>query len=55
MIKISEKIRIDFFVKILEQVLVQFLTDYLVGLPHKIIHQAMKEETGCLLFDKNNS
>jgi SpoIID/LytB domain protein len=52
-IKTSEKTRIDFFTKILEQVLVQFLTDYLVGLPHKIIHQAMKEETGCLLFDKN--
>lgn len=52
-IKTSEKVRIDFFVKILEQILVQFLSDYLVGLPHKIINQAMKEETGCLLFDKN--
>ncbi len=52
-IKTSDKARIDFFVKILEQVLVQFLSDYLVGLPHKIIQQAMKEETGCLLFDKN--
>ncbi|MDP3788198.1 MAG: SpoIID/LytB domain-containing protein [Candidatus Chromulinivorax sp.] len=52
-IKISDKARIDFFVKILEHVLMQFLTNYLVGLPHKIIHQAMKEETGCLLFDKN--
>ncbi|MBP6869579.1 SpoIID/LytB domain-containing protein [Candidatus Babeliales bacterium] len=49
----SEKIRTDFFVKILESILVQFLTDYLVGLPHKIIQQAMKDETGCLLFDKN--
>jgi len=52
-IKTSEKVRIDFFVKILEQILNKFLTDYLVGLPHKIITQSMKEETGCLLFDKN--
>lgn len=52
-IKISEKVRVDFFVKILEQIIQEFLTDYLIGLPHKIIQQAMKEETGCLLFDKN--
>ncbi|MBV8661337.1 MAG: SpoIID/LytB domain-containing protein [Candidatus Dependentiae bacterium] len=52
-IKISEKARTDFFIKILEQILAQFLTEYLSGLPHKIINQAMKEETGCLLFDKN--
>lgn len=52
-IKISEKIRTDFFIKLLEQVLVTFLTEYLVGLPHKIISQAMKEETGCLLFEKH--
>ena len=52
-IKVSEKVRMDFFVKILHQILIDFLTDYLVGLPHKIIQQAMKEETGCLLFEKN--
>lgn len=52
-IKKSNKVRNDFFIKILEQVLVRFLSDYFVGLPHKIIHQAMKEETGCLLFEKH--
>jgi len=52
-IKTSEKIRTDFFVKILDQILADFLIDYFVGLPHKIIHQAMRDETGCLIFDKN--
>lgn len=52
-LKTSKKIRTDFFVKILEPLLIQFLTDYYVDLPHKIIQQAMKEDTGCLLFDKN--
>ena len=52
-IKTSDKIRIDFFVQILEHILADFLTDYFAGLPHKIIHQAMREETGCLIFDKN--
>lgn len=52
-IKTNEKVRNDFFIKILDQILIDFLTDYLVGLPHKIIHQAMKEETGCLIFEKN--
>ena len=52
-IKTTEKVRNDFFIKILDQILIDFLTDYLVGLPHKIIHQAMKEETGCLIFEKN--
>ena len=47
------KVRTDFFVKILEQILVEFLTDFFVSLPHKIIQQAMKEDTGCLLFGKN--
>lgn len=49
----SKKYRTDFFNKILKKILVQLLYDYFVGLPHKIIQQAMKEETGCLLFDKN--
>ena len=52
-IKISEKVRLDFFIKIFEQILIRFLNDYLFALPHKIINQAMKEETGCLIFDKN--
>lgn len=52
-IKTSEKVRVDFFIKIIDQILITFLTDYLVNLPHKIIHQAMKDDTGCLLFDKN--
>lgn len=52
-IKVVEKTRNDFFIKILEQILIDFLTQYFVGLPHKIIAQAMKEETGCLLFDKH--
>jgi stage II sporulation protein D len=52
-IKKSEKIRNDFFIKMLDQILIDFLTDYFSGLPHKIIHQAMKEETGCLLFEKH--
>ncbi len=52
-IKTSDKIRIDFFVQILERILSDFLIDYFAGLPHKIIHQAMREETGCLIFDKN--
>ncbi len=52
-IKSCEKVRIDFFVKILEKIMIDFLTDYLVNLPHKIIHQAVKDETGCLLFDKH--
>lgn len=52
-IKNSPKVRSDFFVKLLDQILISFLNDYLAGLPHKIIHQAIKEETGCLLFDKH--
>lgn len=52
-LKTSQKIRTDFFVKILEPLLINFLTDFFINLPHKIIQQAMKEETGCLLFDKN--
>jgi len=52
-IKTSEKIRTDFFVKILDKILIQFLTNFLRELPHKIIQQAVKEETGCLYFNKN--
>ncbi len=52
-IKNSQNVRNDFFIKILATILIDFLTDYLSELPHKIIHQAMKEETGCLLFEKN--
>lgn len=52
-IKISDTIRQDFFVPLLQKILINFLTEFLGELPHKIIHQAIKEETGCLLFDKN--
>lgn len=49
----SEKIRSDFFIKILDQVLTEFLTKYFVQLPHKIIYQAIKEDPSCLTFNKN--
>ncbi len=52
-IKKTEKVRVDFFVKILEHILDDFLTNYFIGLPHKILQQAMREETGCLMFDKH--
>ncbi|MGZ6250940.1 MAG: SpoIID/LytB domain-containing protein [Candidatus Chromulinivorax sp.] len=46
-------VRHDFFNKILHTILAQFLTNFFEGLPHKIIAQAIKEETGCLTFDKH--
>lgn len=49
----SSKARSDFFVKILEKTLLTFLSDYFINLPHKIIEQVMKEETGCLFFHKH--
>lgn len=49
----SEKVRTDFFVKILDQVLTEFLKKYLLQLPHKIIYQAIKEDASCLNFNKN--
>ena len=49
----SEKIRIDFFTKVLDQVLTQFLKKYFLQLPHKIIYQAIKEDASSLSFDKN--
>lgn len=52
-IKSSEKVRNDFFMKILDQILVTFLSNFFLNLPHKIIHQALQEETGCLLFEKH--
>ena len=49
----SEKIRIDFFTKVLDQVLAQFLKQYFLQLPDKIIYQAIKEDPSSLSFDKN--
>lgn len=49
----SEKSRIDFFDKVLEQVLLKFLTQYFLQLPHKIIYQGTQEDPSCLHFDKN--
>jgi len=49
----SEKIRIDFFTKVLDQVLVKFLQQFFVQLPHKIIYQAVQEDASSLLFNKN--
>jgi len=49
----SEKIRIDFFIKVLDQVLEQFLKQYFLQLPHKIIYQAIQEDAGSLIFNKN--
>jgi len=49
----NEKIRIDFFDKVLDQVLLQFLTTYFLQLPHKVIYQAIKEHPCCLHFNKN--
>ena len=49
----SEKMRSDFFIKSLDQVLAQFLKKYFLQLPHKIIYQAIKEDASCLTFDKN--
>lgn len=48
-----QKIRTDFFVKILDQVLLEFLKKYFLQLPHKIIYQALKEDASCLTFNKN--
>lgn len=49
----SEKSRIDFFDKVLDQVLLQFLTKFFLELPHKIIYQGLQEDPCCLQFDKN--
>lgn len=53
LLKQSQQARTDFFIEILEQIIIDFLEQFLPSLPHKIIHQAMREDTGCLLFDKN--
>ncbi len=52
-IKKSPEIRKSFFHGVLDHVLLTFLHDYIITLPHKIIHQVIQEETGCLLFEKN--
>jgi stage II sporulation protein D len=52
-LQISEKIRTDFFTKILDQILADFLKKYFLQLPHKIIYQAIKEDASCLSFNKN--
>ncbi len=53
-IKTSEKIRTDFFVQIIKKNMIDFLKDYYIGLPHKILQQAVKEDAGLLSFEKHN-
>ena len=47
------EVRNKFFIDLLEDVLSEFLQNFLKSLPHKIIKQALQEETGYLFFDKN--